>query len=71
MDAVRKLGCGIILGGCLLIVGTYASGLIFGDSPLTSHVFLAGWIIIMLLIFKYFSLLKRNSKAKSKRESPW
>lgn len=58
------------MGGVLLIGGAYASGLVFGDSPLISYAFLAGWVIIVLLIIKYFSLLKKN-KDNSKRQSPW
>lgn len=55
MHRSDKLGLRIILGGLLLIGGTYLLFQLFGDSRVISFIALGGWLVLVLYILKFFA----------------
>lgn len=60
MDEGDKLAIRLILGIALLIGGTYALFLLFGESRLISIVVIIGWFVLAAYCLKYHNLFKKR-----------
>ena len=60
MHRSDRRGFRIIIGGLLLIGGTYLLFRIFGDSYLIAFLALAGWFVLVASIAKFFGGFRKN-----------
>jgi len=60
MNEGDKLAIKIAVSAAVLIGGTYALFLIFGESNLFSIVAIIGWFVLMAYIVKYHVLFKKG-----------